>query len=85
MNEWNDKKASDPVKFKYTNHRGETAIRTVKIGTLIFGVNQYHKEPQWHIRGWDVDKLAVRSFALKDCDFTTTTLPAEVTDGVTGE
>lgn len=74
-------KAGDAVKFAYTNHRGERSIRTARLGTLQFKTSQYHEGMQHFIRGWDEDKKAVRDYALKDCDFTTTTLPDEVTEG----
>lgn len=72
-------KAGDAVRFKYTNHRGQTRIRTVRIGTLVFKKTEWHPEFQWFVRGWDDEQKAVREFALKDCDFTTTELPSEVT------
>ena len=68
------KSPTDPVKFLYTNHRGVAAIRSVKFGTLKFGASQWHPEFQFFLRGWDVDKGAVRDFALKDCDFTITNI-----------
>lgn len=58
-----------PVKFWYKNHRGEQSLREVKLGRLYFGSTEYHPEKQWLLKGWDVKK-GVRTFALKDCDFT---------------
>jgi len=31
-----------------------------------FGSTEYHKEEQWLLRAWDVDKQDYRTYALKD-------------------
>lgn len=62
----------DFIKFKYTNHRGITSIRTAEPVSIIMAHNEWHPEEQWMLRAYDMDKQAMRSFALKDCDFTVT-------------
>lgn len=54
------------VRFVYTNHRGETATRTVRPHSITFKATQYHPEPQWILVAWDIDKRTRRSFAMKD-------------------
>lgn len=58
-----------PVKFRYKNHEGKTRIREVIIRRIFFGSTQWHKEPQWFLRGHCIEHNASRDFALRDCDF----------------
>lgn len=48
----------------YTNHRGETAKRRVIPWRLYYGSTQWHPQPQWMIKVWDVDRQAERDYAL---------------------
>lgn len=48
----------------YTNHRGETAERRIIPSRLYFGSNEWHPEPQWLLDAFDVEKHAMRSFAV---------------------
>jgi hypothetical protein len=59
-----------PIKFQYTNYRGETAMRAVLLIRIEFGSTEWHPEPQWLLHGVDVDKAMSRTFALRDCNFT---------------
>jgi predicted DNA-binding transcriptional regulator YafY len=54
------------IRICYTNYRGETSIRTVVPQKIIFGSNEWHKEPQWLMEAIDVEKGQPRTFALKD-------------------
>ncbi len=56
------------VRFTYKNYRGEVSEREVapEIGSLQYGSNEYHPEPQYLISGWDMQKNARRTFAMKD-------------------
>ena len=59
----------DPTKrfgFTYRNHRGEVAKRQVWPMHLHFGATKWHPEPQWLLRGFDLDKMAERDFAMGD-------------------
>lgn len=58
------------IKFRYTNYRGKTAIRTVQPVGIEFGSTDWHPEPQWLLHGVDLEKGEGRAFALCDCDFT---------------
>lgn len=54
------------VTFTYENHRGETSVRLVRPIMIAFGSNEYHTEPQWLLHGFDINKGAERTFAMKD-------------------
>lgn len=64
---------ADPavLKFKYTNHRGETGIRTVTPNSVSFhfGSTEWHPDAQWLMRAYDEDKHALRDFAARDVSF----------------
>jgi hypothetical protein len=55
-----------PVTIVYTNYKGETAIRRILPQSIFFGSNEWHKEPQWLLEGIDLDKDALRTFAVRD-------------------
>lgn len=55
-----------PLKVRYTNYRGETAVRTIIPIRFYFGSTEYHSHEQWLIVVWDVEKDAERVYALKD-------------------
>ena len=54
----------------YTNYKGETRPRKICPMQLRFGTSPQHQEKgepdQWFIVAWDVEKKAMRNFALKD-------------------
>lgn len=54
------------VSIAYTNWRGETAQRIIIPDSIYFGSTQWHPEPQWLLRALDVEKQAMRDFAMKD-------------------
>ena len=54
-----------PISITYKNWRGETSVRRiVPMAAPHFGQTDWHPEPQWLLRAWDVDKQAEREFAL---------------------
>lgn len=57
---------SKPLKFYYKNWRGEYGYRTVMDPVMWYGSTEFHKEPQWMIKAYDVEKDAVRDFAVND-------------------
>jgi len=57
---------SQQVTFTYTNWKGETKQRRAVMQSLYWGSNDYHKESQWLVEGYDMDKEAVRTYALRD-------------------
>lgn len=52
--------------FIYKNYKGQTSERTVLPAGVLYGSNEYHKEKQYFLHAWDVEKKAYRDFALKD-------------------
>lgn len=63
------------IRFLYTNYKGETTIRRAIPRGVRYTATEHHPEPQWIMVMWCLDRDAIREFALKDCDFTTTELP----------
>lgn len=54
------------ITLGYTNWRGEFARRRVVPIRVWFGSTEWHPEPQSLLRVWDMDKGALRDFALLD-------------------
>ena len=53
-----------PFVFEYTNWRGETATRRAVPKRVFFGTTPWHPEPQWLVEAVDIDKGALRCFAM---------------------
>lgn len=54
------------VTILYTNYKGKTSIRKVIPKEITFTHNEWHKEDQWLMLAFDIDKQADRTFAMKD-------------------
>ena len=54
------------VIINYTNWKGVTGFRRIIPKKIFFGSTEWHKEEQWLLEAYDVDKNADRSFAIKD-------------------
>jgi len=63
---------------KYTNWNGKTSIRTVTVLRTFWGSNKYHPQPQQLLEVFDHDKMANRTYALAECDFTVSDTASEV-------
>lgn len=59
------------IPMRYTNYRGETAIRHIIPLRVWWGSTEWHPEPDWLLESVDVEKCATRDFALSDADFRT--------------
>lgn len=59
----------EPIRFGYTNYRGEYGVRTALPMSIHWGTTDWHPEPGWLLTAFDRDKLACRVFALADCNF----------------
>ena len=58
------------VRFRYTNHAGETSMRiATPFGQIAWLSTAFHAHEQWLIPAWCHDREAPRDFALADCDF----------------
>jgi hypothetical protein len=53
-------------RFVYRNHRGEIAERRVIPDAVRFGTTEWHPTPQWLLRAYDLDKQALREFAMSE-------------------
>ena len=53
-----------PIKVKYKNYQGITSIRTIIPQQIHYGSTDYHKEDQWLLDVFDVEKDALRTYAL---------------------
>lgn len=54
------------VLIGYTNYRGEYSRRKIVPARVWFGSTEWHPEEQWLLEAYDVEKGAVRDFALRD-------------------
>ncbi len=54
------------VKILYTNYKRETAKREIIPDKIWFGKTDWHPEPQWLLDAYDINKKALRTFAMKD-------------------
>lgn len=54
------------IAFDYVNWQGVQGHRRAKIEKVMFGSTEYHPEAEWLMEAWDLDKEAVRFFAMKD-------------------
>ncbi len=55
-----------PVKILYTNWEGKTGYRNIIPKSIEYKSTDWHKEKQWILDSYDIDKQADRGFALKD-------------------
>lgn len=54
------------VKILYTNWKGVTSYRSIIPKSIEFKSTEWHKDEQWILNAFDVDKNADRNFAIKD-------------------
>lgn len=54
------------AKVKYKNWKGETAVRKIIPLSVFYGSTEYHKQEQWLMKVWDLEKGDYRTYALKD-------------------
>jgi len=54
------------IKVKYKNWKGEIGIRNIVPLFMHYGRTNYHKEDQWLLSAWDIDKDAERTYAMMD-------------------
>ncbi|MFK4131922.1 hypothetical protein ACI2KR_06460 [Pseudomonas luteola] len=62
----NDVSRAKPLTFGYTNYRGEYSVRNAIPSRIYFGATDYHPEPQWLMEAHDLEKGALRVFAMND-------------------
>ncbi len=54
------------IAVKYKNWKGEIAIRKIAPAEIYFDSSEYHKDKQWLLKVWDLDKKDYGTYALKD-------------------
>lgn len=54
------------VRILYTNYKNETGYRMIVPEKIWFGATEWHPENQWLLDAHDLEKNAVRNFAMKD-------------------
>lgn len=52
------------VEIAYINWKGDFEVRRIVPHHLFWGSNEWHKEEQWLLEAYDVDKKAMRTFAM---------------------
>lgn len=60
---------SKPLKILYTNFKGKTSVRNIIPQEIYFGTTEWYKDEQWLLDAIDVDKGAIRTFAVNNIDF----------------
>ena len=56
------------VTIKYTNWKNETDLRHIVPIKIWYGKTEWHKEEQWLLNAFDLDKQDYRDFSLKTID-----------------
>ena len=54
------------IRILYTNYKGETSLRVIRPEKIYFGSTEWHSSSQWLLEAYDLEKEAIRAFALKD-------------------
>lgn len=64
--------ANTIIHFRYTNHKLETESRRARIMSVWYGTSEYHQGEQWFLMARDLDRDAIRNFAMRDMTGVTT-------------
>jgi hypothetical protein len=56
----------NPLRIDYTNYEGSRRVRSIRPLEVWFGVSPFHTGAQWFLRGYDLERCALRDFAMKD-------------------
>jgi hypothetical protein len=54
------------LEFDYINWKGVKGHRSAEVQGIYYGSTKFHKEPQWIMEAYDLDKRESRDFAMKD-------------------
>lgn len=54
------------LSFYYFNYQGKYSQRLALPLRVAFSCTPYHKKPQWLLEAWDIEKDALRTFAMAD-------------------
>jgi len=61
-----DTTINNPLVIEYKNWKNEVNIRTIIPQEVWFGNTEFHHTEQWIMKAYDVNKQAMRDFAIKD-------------------
>lgn len=61
-----ENKEKRTVRILYTNWKGETKYRNIIPKSIEFKSTKWHKDEQWILNAFDIDKSKDRGFAIKD-------------------
>lgn len=64
-----DASEGTPLTVDYINYRGERGTRHILPGRIVYGATEYHPRHQWLLEAFDLDKGAMRVFAMEDMQF----------------
>jgi len=53
------------LNFVYKNWKNKTGMRVVIPENMWYGSTEFHKEEQWFLKAFDIEKSADRDFAVK--------------------
>jgi predicted DNA-binding transcriptional regulator YafY len=59
-------KKQKPLRMRYKNWEGKTAVRVVMPIKLWYGKTKWHPKEGWLLKARDLDKDAERDFSVKD-------------------
>jgi len=54
------------IKVKYKNYQGNISIRNIIPQNIYYSHTEFHPEDQWLLEVWDVEKDALRTYAMMD-------------------
>lgn len=54
------------IEFDYVNWRGVSGHRKAEVMSTFYGSTEHHPEEQWLLKGYDMNKDAVRIFGMRD-------------------
>lgn len=57
-------KQNNPFTFRYRNWRGQESNRRVIPSRVYFDSTPHHKEPQWIMEAFDLDRQVARAFSM---------------------
>lgn len=69
LSEDDNPSADKVVSFHCVNWRGEGAIRIAYLIEIGWGSTEWHPQEGWLIKGYDLERKALRQYSLKDCNF----------------
>ncbi|MGM9923873.1 MAG: hypothetical protein ACI35R_06450 [Bacillus sp. (in: firmicutes)] len=61
-----DIESAEKIRFDYVNWKGVKSSRKVVVTSFLYGITEYHPEPQWLLDAYDLEKEEHRVFAMKD-------------------